>query len=196
MGRKGGTKQCARRVVLLTSMVYNVKEIRDYIALGLNEDYNRFLSQLYLNVPTNTVAFSDSGSVSDNGVFTVTLTPESKNYLNHIDYILMTSDADGRRHTLCTDNDMNKDWENMVFRSNFRGISLALDGHRLFHSTVSTNGEYVSFNAPINVNGERMNLAFCVRAGQHKAQRRLLQTLQESGTVTMKMACRIMILYR
>ncbi len=155
-----GTRNNARGVSFYFPMVYNVKEIRDYIALGLNEDYNRFLSQLYLNVPTNTVAFSDSGSVSDNGVFTVTLTPESKNYLNHIDYILMTSDADGRRHTLCTDNDMNKDWENMVFRSNFRGISLALDGHRLFHSTVSTNGEYVSFNAPINVNGERMNLRF------------------------------------
>ena len=125
-------------------MIYNENEIRNYVALGFNEQYNEFLSRLYMNVPEKTIAFTDPGSISDNGAFTVKLTPGSMNYLNHIDFILMTSDAGGKRHILCTDNDMNKNWEDMIFRSNFRGITLALDGHRLFYSNVSTNNEYVS----------------------------------------------------
>ena len=155
-----GGRNNARGVSFYYPMVYHEKEIRDYIAIGFNEAYNQFLSRLYLNVPEETIAFADRGSISDNGAFTVTLTPGSMNYLNHIDFILMESDAGGRRHILCTDNDINKNWEDMTFRSNFRGICLALDGHRLFYSNVSTNEAYVSFIAPVKVNGERTNLRF------------------------------------
>ena len=72
----------------------------------------------------------------------------------------MTEDESGAQHILYTDNDITKDWENMTFKSNFRGISLALDGHRLFYTSVANNPNYASFIAPVKVNGENTNLRF------------------------------------
>ncbi|MBQ7687583.1 MAG: hypothetical protein IJT27_00050 [Clostridia bacterium] len=141
-------------------MIYNENEVNYYLELGVNEHFNRFLSAHYSNVPETTITYSDRGSVTSTGAFTVKLDPDSADYFSHIDFILMRRDESGARHVLCTDNDMNKDWDTLTFRSNFRGISLALDGHRLFYSTVSSNPDYISFIAPVIVNGEKTNLRF------------------------------------
>ncbi len=141
-------------------LVYNEKEIRDYISLGMSEYYNEFLKAYYLNIPDLTVEYADKGSIADDGAFTVTLTPGSFNYLSHVDFLLMYTDGVGERHILCTDNDMNKNWDKLIFKSNFRGITLALDGHAMFYSTVASNSNYVSFIAPVRVNGQRTNLRF------------------------------------
>ena len=140
--------------------IYNEQEVQDYIDLGVNENFNKFLMRHYSNVPENTIEYLDKGSITDDGAFTVTLTPESADYFSHIDFILMNTDENGKRHILCTYNDIRKDWENLNFASNFRGVSLALDGHRLFCSAVSSNSEYISFIAPVKVNGEKTNLRF------------------------------------
>ena len=140
--------------------IYNKQEVQDYIDLGVNENFNKFLMRHYSNVPEKTIEYLDKGSITDDGAFTVTLTPESADYFSHIDFILMNTDENGKRHILCTYNDIRKDWENLNFASNFRGVSLALDGHRLFCSAVSSNSEYISFIAPVKVNGEKTNLRF------------------------------------
>ena len=140
--------------------IYNEQEVQDYIDLGVNENFNKFLMRHYSNVPENTIEYLDKGSITDDGAFTVTLTPESADYFSHIDFILMNTDENGKRHILCTYNDIRKDWENLNFASNFRGVSLALDGHRLFCSAVSSNSEYISFIAPVKVNGKKTNLRF------------------------------------
>lgn len=140
--------------------VYNEQEIKKYIDLGVSDYYSKFLSDYYLNVPKKTIEYKDKGSVTDDGAFTVTLTPDSFNYLSHIDFILMNTDSEGIQHVLCTYNDIRKDWDNLKFDSNFRGVSLALDGHRLFCSAVSSNSDYITFIAPIMLNGERTNLRF------------------------------------
>ncbi len=140
--------------------IYNEQEVQDYIDLGVNENFNKFLMRHYSNVPEKTIEYLDKGSITDDGAYTVTLTPESADYFSHIDFILMNTDENGKRHILCTYNDIRKDWENLNFASNFRGVSLALDGHRLFCSAVSSNSEYISFIAPVKVNGEKTNLRF------------------------------------
>ena len=141
-------------------MVYNEQEVNDYLELKVNDNFNSFLSRHYTNVPATTITFSDKGSIASNGAFTVKLNPDCADYFSQINFILMSRDENGVQHILCTDNDMNKDWENMTFRSNFRGISLALDGHRLFYTSVANNPNYASFIAPVKVNGEKTNLRF------------------------------------
>lgn len=141
-------------------VVYNEQEVNDYLELKVNDNFNSFLSRHYSNVPTEAITFSDKGSIASNGAFTVKLKADCADYFRQIDFLLMNRDENGTQHILYTDNDITKDWENMIFKSNFRGISLALDGHRLFYTSVASNPNYVSFIAPVKVNGEKTNLRF------------------------------------
>lgn len=65
-----------------------------------------------------------------------------------------------KRHILCRDNDIAKDWDDLVFKSDFRGTSLALDGHPLYFSPVSSTDIMIRYSAPVKVNGKRTNLIF------------------------------------
>jgi len=141
-------------------MVYDEQEIKDYINLRVCEYYNEFLSLYYLNLPEKTIEYKNSGSIEENGTFSVELTPESFNYLSHVDYLLMKKDENNKQHILHTDNNITKDWKNLFFKSNFKGTTVALDEHKLFYTTTSSNEEYVSYSSPIKVNGEKTNLKF------------------------------------
>ena len=141
-------------------LVYNRQEVEDYLELGVIDNYNSFLSEYYTNIPTETITFLDKGSIASDGAFTVELDPDCDDYFSQIDFLLMTRDESGTQHILCSDNDISRDWKKLIFKSNFRGISLALDGHRLFYTSVSNNPDYVSFVAPVKVNGEKTSLRF------------------------------------
>lgn len=141
-------------------MVYDRKEIEGYISLGICDEYNDYLTQFYLNTPKVTVEYTDKGRVSDDGAFTVSLTPTSIGYLSQINYVLMQTNDDGERHILCASSDVDKDWDSMTFTSRFNGVGLALDSHRLFNTSISENYEFDTFSAPVVVNGEQTSLRF------------------------------------
>lgn len=141
-------------------MVYDEQEIKDYINLGVSEYYNKFLSLYYLNLPEKTIEYKNSGRIEENGAFSVELTLESNNYLSRVDYLLMKKDENNKQHILHTDNDITKDWENLFFKSNFKGTTVALDEHKLFYTTTSSDERHVSYSSPVKVNGERTNLKF------------------------------------
>ena len=155
----GGTRK-TRGVSFFYPLVYDRQAIADYISVGISEDYNSFLTRYFLNAPDTTIEYADKGSIADDGAFSVALTPESISYINSVDFILSHTDDYGTQHIVCTDSNIDKDWENLVFKSNFQGVDLALDGHRLFYSSLSDNGEYISFSSPVLVNGEHTNLLF------------------------------------
>ena len=140
--------------------IYDEKEIDDYLDLGINETYNNMLKKLYTNIPKTTIEFADSGSVAEDGAFTVQLTPESNKYLTSIDYIMMITDENGDELAVAADNDLYKNWDDMSFKSNFRGITLALDGHRIFYKTINSTNKYITFSAPLYVNGTLRNYRF------------------------------------
>ncbi|SDB57026.1 hypothetical protein SAMN02910317_02967 [Ruminococcaceae bacterium FB2012] len=140
--------------------VYNAQEIENYLELNINGPYNEILKSIYLNIPDTTVEFADRGSIADNGAFQVTLTPESSRYAGNINYILMTVDENGKQTAIAADNDIHKDWENLNFKSNFRGITLAMNGHPMFYKTITGNDSYITFSTPIKVNGEIRDYRF------------------------------------
>ena len=140
--------------------IYNADEIEKYLELDINEPYNQILEDIYLNIPETTVEFSDRGSITEDGAFQVSLTPESARYAGNINYVLMTVDENGKQTAIAADNDIHKDWENLDFHSNFRGITLALNGHPLFYKTVTGNDSYITFSSPVKVNGQTREYRF------------------------------------
>ena len=141
-------------------MVYDRKEIENYISLGVCDEYNNFLNYFYLNTPRNTVEYTDKGRITDSGAFSAALTQASIGYLSNMDYILMKTDSYGTQHILFTDSDVDNDPESMTFTSRFAGMGIALDGHLLFNTAISENYEFDTFTAPVVVNGERTSLRF------------------------------------
>lgn len=128
---------------------FDEQEVKEYIALSVSEEYSKFLKTHYCNLPDTLVKFTDKGSISDDGAFSVSLTKESYPYLEAIDFMLMRTDKNGTRHILCTNNDIDKDYGNMIFKSNFRGVTLALNGHRMYCSALSNTSDFLTFETPI-----------------------------------------------
>lgn len=140
---------------------YNKDEIDSYIDLDLIEPYNKFLKAFYQNIPDKTIAFTDKGSIGKDGAFTVSFTPKSVYYLSSVDYILMSTDSHGVRHVLRTDNNITVDQERIKYKSNFNGRVSALDGHRMFTTTLNrVEDDYIEYNAPVIVNGKKTTLLF------------------------------------
>ena len=140
--------------------LYNQKEIADYISLGISDVYNDYLNEYYMHVPSKTVEFVDRGTVAEDGAFSVKLTPESEKYASSIDYLLIHTDEDGKQHILYSGNDIKDDWDESTFKSNFKGTTIALDGHPMFFSCISSSYIVKRYISPIIVNGKRTNYIF------------------------------------
>lgn len=140
-----------RGVSFYYPITYDKAEVEDYVALSVSAEYSEFLKNHYCDVPEIPIEFTDKGSISESGAFSISLTKESYAYLAAIDFMLMTTDSDGTRHILCTNNDIDKDYDNMNFKSNFRGVTLALNGHRMYCSALSNTTDFLTFETPIIV---------------------------------------------
>lgn len=139
---------------------YNEKEIAEYISLGISEPYNAFLSTYYLNAPKQTVAFSDKGSVAENGAFKVSLTPESKKYLSTVTYHLIERDVDGTERILYSDIDFESDWDSLTFSSDFKGRRRLYNGHPICYAPVRIEETVIEYSAPISINGRKGNMHY------------------------------------
>jgi len=135
-------------------ITYDKAEVEDYVALSVSAEYSEFLKNHYCDVPDVPIEFTDKGSISESGAFSISLTKDSYAYLAAIDFMLFTTDSDGTRHILCTNNDIDKDYDNMVFKSNFRGVTLALNGHRMYCSPLSNTTDFLTFETPVIVNSD------------------------------------------
>jgi hypothetical protein len=141
-----------RGVSFYYPITYDKAEVEDYVALSVSAEYSEFLKNHYCNVPEVPIEFTDKGSISENGAFSISLTKESYAYLAAIDFMLFTTDGDGTHHILCTNNDIDKDYNNMNFKSNFRGVTLALKGQRMYCSPLSNTTDFLTFETPVIVN--------------------------------------------
>ena len=67
---------------------YNRNQLEEYIGDGIFPNYAQVLLDVYKDVPEEPVAYEDSGHVSEDGCFEITLTPESRQYLKSVSYML------------------------------------------------------------------------------------------------------------
>ncbi len=131
----------------------------------LSEQGMEYISQMnYSSLPElltlDSVNWQDMPvTVDESGKSTLTLGSEAVNILSSLTFELYYADPE-EDILLClgTDNDIVADWDNGVFKDNFRGVWGSLDG-ALCYMEISYEGEgYNQYSVPILLNGEEYNL--------------------------------------
>lgn len=162
----GSQKSMAGGISFYYPSSVNISKLEQYYSeLCPSENYSTYLKNVYSNIPENPIVFADRGSIAFDGSFQIWLDSASRNYILSVDFCLMEYSADVEKRVMRAslfgyDNDIFKDYENLNFHSNFRGIWLALNGCKLYVTPVESTNEYIIFTSPIELNGEKTNLRF------------------------------------
>ena len=131
----------------------------------LSEEGMSYISQMnYSSLPElltlNSVNWQDMPvTVDESGNSTLTLGSEAIDILSSLTFELYYADPE-EDIMLClgTDNDIVADWDNGIFKDNFRGVWGSLDG-ALCYMEIAYEGEgYNQYSVPILLNGEEYNL--------------------------------------
>lgn len=131
----------------------------------MDEESQSYISDLNIEKPEGFDTLADMNwdkapmDVDDDGVSFLTLGPKANDILAGIGFSLYYVDEENDTMLLLgTDNDMEADWENGVFRDNFRGVWGSIDGS-LAYMELSFEGEdYNLYSVPVLLNGEECNL--------------------------------------
>ena len=163
----GDKRQNARGISLYYPLIYNAEMTNEYLEICSGEGYKSYIKDIYVGEKDDTIRFTDSGSVLEDGSFGISLNAESKKYIKSVEYCLIefenVDDESYRTNIsgLGFDNDIYADWDTLEFHSNFRGVWPALNGVPLNISIIEDTGEQIIFSAPVIVNdGFVSNLRF------------------------------------
>ncbi|MDR2655253.1 MAG: hypothetical protein LBC56_04145 [Oscillospiraceae bacterium] len=111
---------------------------------------------------------SDTGTknfpvyIDGEGYATLKIGGETANMLSGLYFELaFVSEEDDMALYLGSDNDIDMDWENGVFKDNFRSVWGAIDGHIVYMEINYESEDYNLYNVPILLNGEEYNLSVC-----------------------------------
>jgi hypothetical protein len=98
-------------------------------------------------------------TVDEEGRATLILGSEAIDILSEITFELYYSDPE-EDMLLClgTDNDIIADWENGIFKDNFRGVWGSLDGALCYMEIAYEGDGYNQYSVPILLNGDKYNL--------------------------------------
>ncbi len=150
---------------------YNAESFKTYYEnICPSASYKSYLKQVYQNMPESTIELKDV-SATDDGEVKVNVTDESLPYILDKEYILyeiLEYSGDGedqfkdiqRFKMLSVDNDVTVEGEGKTYISNFRGVTVTLNGVELFYNFVGKDHDSYFFEAPVTVNGEAAYLRF------------------------------------
>lgn len=97
--------------------------------------------------------------LDEEGYATLELDADTVNMLKGIYFELAYVDEEEDVMLLLgQDNDIDADWENGVFKDNFRGVWGAIDEHLVYMEVVYECDDYTTYSVPILLNGEDYNL--------------------------------------
>lgn len=142
-------------------VIYNENDLKSYLSVCSSDKYKSYLSDLFTDIPDTTIEFVDQGSVAEDGSFHISLTPESKQYVRSVEFMLFEpNDTDSQFIVMGMDSDIFKDWDTMEFHSNFRGIWVGIDGKPIDYYIVEGNDRYIIFSTDVLINGEETIMRF------------------------------------
>ena len=99
-------------------------------------------------------------SVDDEGYAVLSIGADAANMLAGVYFQLFYTDAESDTMLLLgRDNDIIADWDNGVFKDNFRGVWGSIDGNLVYMELGYEGDDYNLYNVPILLNGERYNLS-------------------------------------
>ncbi|MFI3175506.1 MAG: clostripain-related cysteine peptidase [Bacillota bacterium] len=95
----------------------------------------------------------------DDACAVLDLGPEAYDHLSAIGFELYYADYDADIMLfLGTDNDIIGDWDNCIFKDNFRGVWGSIDGNICYMELGHEGDDYNSYTVPVLLNGENYNL--------------------------------------
>ncbi len=155
-----GDKAESAGVSLYYPFNYDREEFTSYVKSCPMSAYAELLKTRFAKLPARMLAFDDRGSITDNGDFGISLTPDSGQYLTSVTYTLARqSGADPDSYALLgTDCDIKQDWEHLSFSSDFRPTWPSLWGEYLLTDVFLMLPHVVAFSAPVRANGEEWDL--------------------------------------
>lgn len=159
----GALRENSNGVSLYYPYRFKQNEFNAYLEICEFEGYKRFLNAVYGSLPASTISFADSGSIAADGSFRIQISTESVKYISSVSYLLLEFAGSGENVTvkgLGEDNDIKSSGNGSTYNSNFRGVWMSLDGHKLSCTPIETSDEYLIFSAPIILNGKQTNLRF------------------------------------
>ncbi len=98
-------------------------------------------------------------TMDEDGHATLELGPEAYDILSSLTFELYYSPADeDTLISLGSDNDIFYDWDNGIFKDNFRGVWGHIDGAICYMELVNEGDSYNEYSVPVLLNGEDYNL--------------------------------------
>lgn len=99
-------------------------------------------------------------TVDDEGYAVLNIGADAASILTGVYFELFYVDAEADTMLLLgRDNDINADWDNGIFKDNFRGVWGSIDGNIVYMELTYEGDDYNLYNVPILLNGERYNLS-------------------------------------
>lgn len=97
--------------------------------------------------------------LDDEGYITLELDEDTMDLLSTIYFTLTYIDEEEDiQMCLGTDNDIDADWDNGIFKDNFRNVWGSIDGHLVYMEMVYEDEDYTEYTVPVLLNGEEYNL--------------------------------------
>ncbi len=132
---------------------------------SLSEDGMNYLSQMNYDALPELLTLESVGwqdmpvTIDEEGNATLTLGSEAINILSSLTFELYYADPE-QDVLLClgTDNDIHADWDNGIFKDNFRGVWGSIDGALCYMEIAFEGDGYNQYSVPILLNGEEYNL--------------------------------------
>lgn len=165
-----------------------------YFAYGLTgempEDGLAYVEdQLAVEALPELITLADMGwddmplTVDEEGCATLALGAEANDILGGIGFQLYYADPENDLMMLLgADNDIVADWDNGVFKDNFRGVWGSIDGHLVYMELSYEGEDYNLYSVPVLLNGEEYNLQVAYDfAAEEWAILGAQQAIDESG---------------
>lgn len=151
-----GDKSESAGISLYYPFNYDREECANYVKSCPMTVYAELLKTCFANLPAQMLTFDDKGSITADGDFGISLTPESGRFLTSVVYTLARqSDTDpGSYMLLGTDCNIKQDWENLRFSSDFYPTWPSLWGEHLLTNVFLMLPHVVAFSAPVRANNE------------------------------------------
>ena len=157
---RNGDSSDTMGVSLYFPFEYDREDMREYLASCPIEGYAKLLRRTYENIPARTVSFKDRGSIAADGDFSISLEPGSGRYVASVMHTLSRQDPrdPGNYVIMGTGCEVEYDWSNLSFASNFRPAWPAFQGQHLLTSVYLLYPDLVIYSAPVWAQGEDTEL--------------------------------------
>ena len=138
-------------------VILEESDLDQYMEVSPFASYASVLGELF-SLEIGEVSFADAGSVDEEGVFHVTIDPETADSFYDLYVINRRVDGSYEDHNV----DRIDDWENLSFAWQPQyAVEVLLNGMPIDVQSISYTNDYIVFSSPVRINGEGAFLRIC-----------------------------------